>query len=323
MSQAAQPEIAPTPVAAAADYGVKRRALFRRRGFRLGLWNALGLAITAFMIFPVYWMVAAAFKPQRLILTTPPNWFPSPHELTLDNFAQAVHCKPGTTAAKSGVNCQPGFWSAAENSLIIVAVVVSVSLVIAFFAAAAVAKFRFFGRRPFIVMMVFVQLIPGLALLLPIYLSFATTFRGLNLLGHLSGVIIAYIVFSLPFMVVMLRGFIMNIPRDLEEAAMVDGATEFGAFMRILLPLVAPGLVATSIFAFISAWNEWIFAATILKGNTQTLMMFLYGLGGGDRGIPWGIIMAASTLISLPAVAFFMVVQRRVAFGLTAGAVRG
>ncbi|MDX6516623.1 MAG: N,N-diacetylchitobiose transport system permease protein [Gaiellaceae bacterium] len=320
MSQAMQPEIAPVPVAPAADLGPKRR-FYKRGGFRQSLWNALGLSIFLVMIFPVYWMVTSAFKPARSIQKQPPDFIPK--DWTLYNFSQAVHCKPGTTGAASGVACQPGFWSAAGNSLIIVASVVGISLVIAFFAAAAVAKFRFFGRRPFIVLMVFIQLVPGIALLLPIYLSFSTTFRGLNLLGHLSGVIVAYIVFSLPFMIWTLRGFIMNIPRDLEEAAMVDGATELGAFIKILLPLVAPGLVATSIFAFISAWNEWIFAATILRGNTQTLMMFLYGLGGGNQGIPWGTIMAASTLISLPAVVFFMLVQRRVAFGLTAGAVRG
>jgi N,N'-diacetylchitobiose transport system permease protein len=170
---------------------------------------------------------------------------------------------------------------------------------------------------------VFIQLLPGIALLLPIYLTFSTTFRGLNLIGHLTGVMVAYVVFALPFMIWTLRGFIQNIPKELEEAALVDGATQLGAFIRILLPLVAPGLVATSIFSFISAWNEWIFAQTILSGNTQTLMMFLYSLGGGNQGIPWGTIMAASTLIAMPAVVFFMLVQRRVAIGLTAGAVRG
>jgi N,N'-diacetylchitobiose transport system permease protein len=316
-----QVEIAPVPVTPVADPSPPRAAFYRRAGLRRGLWNTLGITIFLVMIFPVYWMITSAFKPQHSIQKTPPDFVPK--DWTFYNFTQAVNCKPGTNSAKSGVACQPGFWSAAENTLIVVAAVVGISLVVAFFAAAAVAKFRFYGRRPFVIMIVFIQLIPGLALLLPIYVSLANTYRGLNLIGHLSGVIVVYVVFTLPFMIWMLRGFIINIPHDLEEAAMVDGATQFGAFVRILLPLVAPGLVATSIFAFISAWNEWIFATTILSGGKQTLMMYLYGLGGGNQGIPWGTIMAASTLISIPAVVFFMFVQKRIAFGLTAGAVRG
>jgi N,N'-diacetylchitobiose transport system permease protein len=309
--------------ASVASDSTRKQRLSVRADFKRAQWDALGIVVFVVMIFPVYWMVTAAFKPQRDLLKQPPDVVP--RGVTLDNFTQAVHCKPGTGAGTSAAVCQPGFWSAAGNSLILVMTVVALSLVIAFFAAAAVARFRFFGRRPLVTLMVFVQLVPGIALLVPIYLSFSTTFRGLNLLGHLSGVIVAYVVFSLPFMIWTLRGFIMNIPRDLEEAALVDGATELVAFVRVLLPLVAPGLVATSIFAFVSAWNEWIFAATILRGQqqTQTLTMFLYGLGGGSQGVPWGTIMAASTLISLPAVVLFVLVQRRVAFGLMAGAARG
>ena len=121
-----------------------------------------------------------------------------------------------------------------------------------------------------------------------------------------------------------LRGFILGIPKDLEEAAMVDGSTRLGAFVRILLPLVAPGLVATSVFAFITSWNEFIFANTLLhSGGKQTITVWLSYFLGTGRQTDWGALMAASTLTSIPVVVFFLLVQKRIAFGLTAGAVRG
>ena len=130
--------------------------------------------------------------------------------------------------------------------------------------------------------------------------------------------------FVLPFAVWTLRGFILGIPRDLEEAAMVDGSSRLGAFCRILLPLAAPGLVATSVFVFISTWNEYIFANVLLQDQSnQTVTVWLSYFYGSSRNTDWGGLMAASTLIAIPAVVFFLLVQRRIAFGLTAGAVRG
>ena len=135
--------------------------------------------------------------------------------------------------------------------------------------------------------------------------------------------IITYLTFVLPFTIWTLRGFVMGIPRELEEAAMVDGCTRMGAFLRILVPLIAPGLVATSVFAFVQAWNEFLFAYVLLNSqDKQTLTVWLASFTT-LRGTDWGPLMAAATLTSLPVVIFFAIVQRRVAFGLTAGAVRG
>jgi N,N'-diacetylchitobiose transport system permease protein len=140
----------------------------------------------------------------------------------------------------------------------------------------------------------------------------------------LTGVIVTYMTFALPFCVWTLRGFIINIPRELEEAAMVDGSTRLGAFARILLPLVAPGLVATSVFAFITSWNEYIFARILLNDQSkQTVTVWLSYFLGTSRNTDWGALMAASTLTAIPVVVFFLLVQRRIAFGLTAGAVKG
>ena len=265
--------------------------------------NTIGLFILVVMIFPVYWMVATAFKPGRDILRIEPKWFPSP--FTLDNFDDAIH--------------RPYFWDNVKNSVIIVCVVVVLSLVIGFLAALAIARFSFYGRRAFIVVIIGVQMIPATALIIPLYILLARA----NQVDRLSGVIITYMTFVLPFTIWTLRGFVMGIPRDLEEAAMVDGCTRFGAFLRILLPLIAPGLVATSVFAFVQAWNEFIFAYVLLSSQEhQTLTVWLASFTT-SRGTAYGPLMAAATLTSLPIVIFFALVQRKVAFGLTAGAVRG
>jgi N,N'-diacetylchitobiose transport system permease protein len=319
---AVQPPVAPVSGANAASW--KRAPRYKRVGFRRALWNTLATVLFVVFVFPVYWMVSSSFKRPGDIQTLTPQWFP--YHPTLYSYSQAVNCKLGKTGAASGVTCQQGFWSSVWTSVIIVAVVVTVAMALAFLAAIAIAKFKFHLRRAFIVLIVFIQLLPGAGLLIPIYLSYSTTFRSLHLLHSLIGVEIAYLVFTIPFSIWLLRGFILNIPKELEEAAMVDGATQMGAFIRILLPLVAPGIVAASIYAFISTWNEWLFVSTMLSGGSnhqQTLMMFLYNLGGGNQGIPYGTIMATSTLATLPVIVFFILVQRRVAFGLTSGAVRG
>src|SRR5204862_4166427 len=141
-----------------------------------------------------------------------------------------------------------------------------------------------------------------------------------HLTNALTGVILVYLTFLLPFAVWTLRGFILGIPKELEEAAMVDGSSRLGSFMRILLPLVAPGLVATSVFAFITCWNEYIFARILLNDQAkQTATVWLSYYTGTSRNTDWGGLMAGATLIALPVMIFFLLVQRKIAFGLTSG----
>jgi N,N'-diacetylchitobiose transport system permease protein len=292
-----------SPLAGAPLAGVPVRSRRRRRpAGRLG-WNAVGLAVFAVVIFPVYWMVATAFKRGSDIFADTPVWFPI--HPTLSNFTDAIH--------------RPHFWGDVKNSLIIVGCVVAFSLLVAFLAALALAKFRFYGRKAFIVLIIGVQMIPLNALIIPIYLVLAKA----NQVDKLSGVIITYMTFVLPFTVWTLRGFMIGVPRELEEAAQVDGSTRFGAFVRVLLPLIGPGLVATSIFAFIQAWNEFIMAYVLLHSpEKQTLTLWLASFST-NRGTAWGPLMAGATLTALPVVIFFVAIQRKIAFGLTAGAVRG
>ena len=276
-----------------------------RRVLRRLALNATGLLVFVLVAFPVYWMVATAFKPGQEVLSYEPVWLP--RDPTLDSFRDAIS--------------RPYFWSGVRNSLIVVLSVVAVSLVLAFLAALALAKFRFYGRRPFIVVIFAVQMVPLTALIIPLYIALSSVGQ----VDKLTGVIISYVALVLPFCVWTLRGFIGGIPRELEEAAMVDGSTRFGAFVRILLPLVGPGLVATSIFAFIQAWNEYIIAYVMLSSQEkQTVTIWLANFTTGTlRGVDWGTLMASATLTALPVVVFFLLVHRRIAFGLTAGAVRG
>ena len=299
----AQTPVAPLPVApTVARQAVRRRSRRKRLAKRAGI-NLLALFVFVVMVFPVYWMVSTALKPAPDILTFTPKLVPT--SATLDNFTDVMN--------------RPYFWRVARNSLIVVLAVTALSLVLAFLAALALAKFRFYGRRAFIVMIIAVQMVPLNALIIPLYILLSRAGQ----VDKLTGVILTYLTFVLPFCVWTLRGFVMGVPAELEEAAMVDGSTRFGAFVRILLPLVAPGLVATSIFAFIQVWNEFIIAYIVLSSpENQTLTVWLAQFTS-LRGTAWGSLMAGATLTAIPVVAFFVLVHRRIAFGLTAGAVRG
>ena len=281
---------------------VPRRRRSRRRIARRVALNLTGLFVFLVMVFPVYWMVATAFKPGKDVLSYSPRWIPT--DPTLASFRDAIG--------------RPYFWDNVKNSLIVVGSVVAIAIVLAFLAAVAVAKFGFRGRRVFVVIVFAVQMVPLAALIIPLYISLSRVHQ----VDTLTGVVITYVAFVLPFCVWVLRGFIAGIPPELEEAAMVDGSTRFGAFVRIMLPLVAPGLVATSIFAFIQAWNEYIIAYVLLSSQEkQTLTIWLANFTT-LRGTDWGSLMAGATLTALPVVAFFVIVHRRIAFGLTAGAVK-
>ncbi|HXY80577.1 MAG TPA: carbohydrate ABC transporter permease [Gaiellaceae bacterium] len=274
-----------------------------RTARRLG-WNAVGIVVFVTMVFPVFWMISTAFKTDDQLNSVTPTWVPT--HPTLRHFRDAL--------------ARPYFWTDVKNSLIVVLVTVLIAMALAFFAAVALSKYRFTGRKLFIVLMIGIQMLPATGLIIPLYVVLARYHE----VNALTGVILVYLTFALPFSVWTLRGFIIGIPKDLEEAAMVDGSTRLGAFMRILFPLVAPGLVATSVFAFITSWNEYIWARTLLNDSSkQTITVWLSYFLGTSRSTDWGALMAASTLTAIPVVIFFLLVQRRIAFGLTAGAVRG
>jgi N,N'-diacetylchitobiose transport system permease protein len=278
------------------------RTSWRRRSSR-ALYNAAAVLVLAVTVFPIYWMVATGFKRGVDILSFEPKWLPFPG--TLENYRSAIG--------------KPHFLQDVANSIAVVVVTVLASLALAFPAALAAARFRFRGRAALIVMLIVVQMVPLEALIIPIYLMLDRAGQT----DRLAGIVVTYMTFVLPFTIWTLRGFIVNIPEELEEAAMVDGCTRAGAFRRILFPLVAPGLVATAVFSFIQVWNDYLIAYVLLRSpEKQTLGIWLASFTT-NHGTEWGGVMAGSTLFAIPAVVFFLLVQRRVVSGLTAGAVKG
>jgi N,N'-diacetylchitobiose transport system permease protein len=286
-----------------------RRGARRRRGARAQRarqtgWNLVGIAVFVVMVFPVFWMLSTAFKSNDQIVSLNPTWLPL--HPTLQHFRDAMN--------------KPFFWQDVRNSLIVVSVTVAISVVLAFLAAVALARFRFGGRKLFIVLVIGIQMLPQAGLIIPLYVVLARYHQT----NALTGLIVTYMTFVLPFSVWTLRGFLLGIPKELEEAAMVDGSTRLGVFVKILLPLMGPGLVATSVFAFITTWNEYIFARVLLNDQSkQTVTVWLSGFLGSSRHTDWGALMAASSVTAIPVVVFFLLVQRKIAFGLTQGAVRG
>jgi ABC-type glycerol-3-phosphate transport system permease component len=285
---------------------VSARTAKRTRKFGL---NALGLLVALITLFPIFWMVSTAFKPSQEIYSITPSLLPS--HPTLGNFSQVI------SGQASGIGT---VWLFFRNSLVVTLAAVLISSLVSLLASVAVARFSFRFRTTFLIMLLIVQMIPGQALIIGLYREFDQ----LNLLQNLLGLIIVYAAQALPVSIWLLRNFVATVPRDLEEAAAIDGASAPRIFWRILFPLVAPGLVATSIFAFITAYNEFIVALTFLAQDhaTYTLPIYVtyfFGRGGAE----WGPIMAASTMYTIPVVIFFMIIRRRLVGGLVAGAVKG
>ncbi len=270
---------------------------------RAGL-NALGVLVAAIALFPVYWMVLTSFRRRVEIQSPNPSFLPIPG--TLNNYRRVFE--------------RDYFWTAMKNSLIVTGITVLVALAIAFLAAVALARFRFRGRKGFLATVLIVQMIPAEALVISMF----RVLDGWQLINTVMGLSLTYLVFVLPFTIWTLRGFVAGVPVELEEAAMVDGASRFTAFRKITFPLVAPGLVATAVFALIQAWNEFVFALVIMnRPEHQTYPVWLQAFNEGARGTDWGGVMAGSTIMAIPVIVFFLIVQRRITTGLTAGAVKG
>ena len=274
----------------------------RRRTARRRLATVAGsLAVLGFSLFPVFIMISTAVDTRandgsRSLLPTSFTW---------ENFAFVLD--------------EGGFTTYLRNSLVVALATVLVSGLVALFASVAVSRFRFRFRTTVLVLILVVQMVPLEALVIPLFLQAKT----LGLLDHLLGLVVVYVAFSLSFAIWMLRGFVAAIPVEIEEAAYVDGASWSRMFWSILFPLVAPGLVATSVFSFITAWNEFIFAITFMNDQDK------YTVAAGLRqfftqyGTNWGAVMAGSTLITVPVMLCFVAVQRKLSSGLVAGAVKG
>lgn len=271
---------------------------------RLGA-DVVGLVVLLICLFPVYWMVSRSFLPRNRIKGESPEVVPL--HGTLDNYR---------TVFDDG-----SFAKALVTSLSVTLLTVVVALLFAFLAAVAVSRFRFRGRWAFIAVLLVIQMIPAEAL----FISQYKMLDGMGLLNSVIGLTLVYVAAVLPFTVWTLRSFVEGVPRELEEAAMIDGCSRPQAFFQVTFPLLAPGLIATGVFAFIQAWNEFTLAVVAMTDpEKKTLPVWLVAFTDNrSKGVDWGAIMASSTLITIPVIVFFMIVQHRMVTGLTAGAVKG
>jgi len=265
--------------------------------------SALGLIIALIVVFPTYWLFTTSLKTPGQVLS--PKYDLIPTTATLQNFVTAL--------------TKVGLITYLTNSLIVTLGAVACSLISGVLAAGALGRMRFRGRKGFLLLVMVAQLAPLEALFIPMFLLM----RDVGLLNQLPSLLLVYFAFTLPFTVWMLYGFVNGIPYDLEEAAMIDGCSRAGAFRRVTLPLLGPGLVTTSVFSFITAWNEFLYALVFMKDqDKQTLPLWLSTFRTAFS-VDWGGIMAASVIYALPALVFFIIVQRKLVSGMTAGAVKG
>jgi multiple sugar transport system permease protein len=270
--------------------------------------RVLGLAFFVFFTaFPLYTIVVTSLKPLRDVQAV---WRWVPSQVTLRPYLEMWETVP---LARYFL-----------NSLIISTCSTVIAVLIAILAAYAISRYRFRGRQPFRFLILSTEMFPGILFLLPLFIIFVNIEQiiGIKLYGSYTGLVITYLTFALPFSIWMLVGFFDTIPRELEEAAMVDGATALGALFRILIPLSTPGIIAVGIFAFLTAWGEVLFASVLTDEGTRTLAIGLQGYSTRSD-VYWNQLMAASIVVSVPVVAAFLALQRYFVQGIAATGVKG
>jgi ABC-type glycerol-3-phosphate transport system permease component len=289
----AAPRTAPPPV---------RPSRLLRRSLRAVTIAIASVLIGVFSVFPFFWMGLTSIKDRSEIITPTPVFVPD--EFDFSRYGQLM---------------AEGFGRYAFNSLRLAVLTTLLCLACSALAAYSLARFRIPLRRYLVLVILAAQMFPLVVLLIPLFILL----RNLELLNTLPGLVLAHLAFTVPLTVAVLRGFFASIPEQLDEAAMIDGATRVGALFRVVLPVAAPGIAATSIFGFISTWNEFIFALTFTPGTeTRVLPVALALLIGRDTA-EWGSVMTGSTIYTVPIVLFFLVIHRQLMRGMALGAVKG
>ncbi|RWZ64426.1 carbohydrate ABC transporter permease [Labedella populi] len=277
----------------------------RRRSTRsTSVFAVIGVALALVWVFPIYWMLNSSLQTDEQLYGSGLTLFPT--DLFTGNFERVI--------------ADQSFWRAMGMSATVTALAVVVAVLTAIAAAAAVSRFRFRSRGAVILVILVIQMIPAEAM----FISQYRMMDSWDLINSALGLALLYAGHSIPITIWMLKGFIDGVPYELEEAGQVDGLSHFGAFRHITLPLLAPGLVASSIFAFLSSWNEYTLALVIMKDNAfATLPLWLRRFNVSYEATDWGGIMAGSALIAIPVIIVFLIVQGRMATGLVGGAVKG
>lgn len=274
-----------------------------RPGLGLPLVAAGSVLLVLVCLFPFWWMLLSSIKTLRELYTVPPVWWPSAP--TLDNYY--------TVLFESNI---PRYFL---NSVIISVGSTGLALLLAIFASYGFARFRFTGSRMLQLFVLIGQLLPTAAIIVPLFI----TLRVLGLVNTYLGLILVYMIITLPLSVWMLTSYFRAIPRELDEAATIDGASRLGILFRIVLPLSTPGIVAVLVYAFVTTWNEFIFALCFATDSSVKTLPIGLAEFSTEFNTDWGAVMAASVIMTLPIALLFLSMQRLFVGGLTAGATKG
>ena len=265
--------------------------------------SALAIVVTFIMLFPIIWLYSAAFKPTPDIFGDPFRILP--RRVTLQHFVDIWNAV--------------GFQIAFRNSVIVASVSAAISTSIAFMAAFSLSRFRYRLRGTFSMLMLATQMLPGIVIVVPLII----TLRRVHLTNSLVGLTITYLLLGLPIATWMLKGYLDDIPRDIDEAALIDGSNYLGVLRHILFPLLAPAIVAVGAFAFVLAWGEYLFALSLITSVSVKTLPLALQAAFAQYTVDWGMLAAGGVIISLPVAIVFMLFQRYLVGGLTAGGVKG
>jgi multiple sugar transport system permease protein len=259
------------------------------------------LMIVVLSLFPLFWIFLTSIKPKALTFAIPPAWIFPP---TLENYRDVFLYGPF-----------PKYFS---NSLIVAVGTTAIALLVGSLAAYAFARFDFRGSHVIQMAVLIPQIIPPITIIIPLFVLF----RSIEMIDRLPALIFSYLSFTIPLSIWMMVGFFRDVPRELEEAALIDGASRWQAMWRVVFPLVAPGLAATAILCFIYAWNEFLYAVILTGRNARTVPVAITGFIT-NRDILWGRIAASGSVVLIPVLIFALSVQRYLVRGLSKGAIKG
>jgi ABC-type glycerol-3-phosphate transport system permease component len=266
------------------------------------LWTAIVIAMLIPIAFPLYWALVASLTSESALFSEPSLWPTNP---LLDHYRALFATRD--------------FWTPIRNSLVVAGVTTVFCVTVGALAAYALARLEFRGKALILGFILAVSMFPQISIVSPLYLLL----REMRLINTYPGLIMPYMTFAMPLTVWLLVGYFRQLPKDLEEAALVDGASRLKAFTTIIIPLAMPGLATTAILAFIYCWNEFLFALSFTLGPERQTVPVAIALFRGEYQVPWGEILAASVLATAPVAAMVLVFQRRIVQGLTSGAVKG
>ena len=274
----------------------------RRRLADLGVW-LMGLLVTLFAIFPIAWALLTSLKREAAIITTVMQYIP--REVTFENYV--------------AIWTRSNFPTLLVNSMVVNTITVVVCAVVGTLASYAIARYQFRGRRELMLFYLVIRMFPAVMIIIPLFILM----RNIGLLDSRIGLALAYTTFLLPVFIWMMKGFFDAVPLELEDAARIDGCSRIGAMVRVILPLVVGGLVATAVFVAIGAWNEFLFALMMTTSTGSRTWPVGLQLMVGEFQLPWGTLAAGGIISIIPVVLLFALVQRALVRGLTAGAVKG